>query len=492
MAVLGPITVILLGAYVAIVFFVFRDQLSGAVDTRLRTYGDSVAVSVRDSQRLPPPPAGAGQLGAIVIDDEGTVVASRRSFELFERGLKEPEKSKREGNKGRGNEEDEHRDDAEEEDESEDEEDRDEDDRVDLSRITRAASAEGTFLDLTIQGLRFRVHARSLPTVQGEWTIATLTPATARDVPVTRLLVVSLIGLGATLFVFGVLLWWAGGIAVKPLERLATSVRSIDETDPRHLDYPNDPAEVAEVGGAVDSLLKRITTSIDRERVFIADASHELRNPLGSLRAELELAVHKDDPAQLRESISGAISDVERLGRLTEDLLLLARMETGARWKMAPVHLEDVVGEVIIAHGPEAEDRGVRLKLSGEAGQVWGLEPLISRAVGNIIENAIRHAPVGSTVDVRLWPGTGFNGVDVIDRGSGIPPSEMEQIFERFARVERGRERSTGGSGLGLAIVRSITDYLGGSVQCLSGEPGRTVFSISFPSHDGRGGETNQ
>jgi hypothetical protein len=71
-------------------------------------------------------------------------------------------------------------------------------------------------------------------------------------------------------------------------------------------------------------------------------------------------------------------------------------METGARWKMEPVHLEDVVGEVIIAHGPEAEDRGVRLKLSGEAGQVWGLEPLISRAVGNIIENAIRHAPVGS------------------------------------------------------------------------------------------------
>lgn len=466
---LALVTLAVLGAFVAVVFLLFRDRLRSELDDSLKTYATEVIAAVEAGSPIPQPPIEAGQLGAAILSLDGRVIDSTLTFE----GELEPEGSGDGSGDGDGESSGEGGSDSGRENEV-----------TELSTVDallEAATSDGALVDLPGEhGTQLRAFVRQIEADGAPVVVAALAPASSSGSPADRLLVISLIALTSAVLVVVVIAYWVGGLAVRPLHRLATDVHSLDDRSlKRRVDVPGHAAEVAEVATAVNTLLSRIDQSLQRERAFVADASHELRNPLASLRAELELSSRDADPDRMRLGIQGAIEETDRLARLADDLLLLARADAG-NLKIEPISLADVASTAIVRQAKRAAAGGVSLDLMGDDVTALGAPGLVGRAVDNLIENALRYAPDGTPIQVSLWSDGSSVGIDVRDRGSGISPEERERIFDRFARVDQSRARDGGGTGLGLAIVASAMHAMGGSVQLISAEPGNTVFRLTF------------
>ena len=230
----------------------------------------------------------------------------------------------------------------------------------------------------------------------------------------------------------------------------------------------------------LNEMLARLESALQRERDFVADAGHELRTPLALLRTELELALrHAETPEELREAVRVSSEEVERLTRLSEDLLLIAGSDHG----QMPLRLESLDRRSCSRRSRDVSSggrrrRGDRSKPQRSRGCGWRVTASgSSRRLGNLVDNATRYAH--STIGLRLYAEDGQAVIEVADDGAGVPPAEADRIFERFVRLDESRERATGGTGLGLSIVREIARRHGGDVV-LSGSDG------SAPS--GRGG----
>ncbi|HET7482103.1 MAG TPA: HAMP domain-containing sensor histidine kinase [Actinomycetota bacterium] len=461
---LATVSIVILSIYLIAVFLIFRDQLRRTTDRQLVSYSATVIDAVAGGSELPPPPLDAGQVGAIVIDAGGRVVdiTTNFEFELTEQGESSGDEGSENGGEGGG------------------------DDASNggsvLNVLVHRATGAGTFLDLKGEhGTPLRAWTR-IATINGSpWVVATVAPASAASGPASQLLLVSALTLAAVIALSGGVASWTGGVVVRPLERLARDVHDLDENDPTaRVDVPAGTREVQAVANAVNSMLGRIDAALQHEKSFLADASHELRNPLAALRGELELALRDADPDRLRGGIVGAIEEVDRLSRLSDDILLLARLDVSSEVDLTPVSLRDVAMQTIVDHARQADARKIGLTVDGDDQVVRATERLAQRAVANLVDNAIRHAPEGSAVELTLWQNGTVAGIDVTDRGPGIPSADRERIFGRFARADRGRSRAAGGTGLGLAITRDIMRALGGSVTLESAEPGRTTFRVSF------------
>lgn len=455
---LAVASVVVLATYLTVVFFIFREQLQRTTDRELMSYASAVAAATAEGGALPPPPLDAGQLGAIVVDPAGRVVDVTTNFEieLTEHG------SSKNGEENSS-------------------EDGGEEGSV-LSELVARASPTGRFVNLTGEhGTPLRAWSQIITIEAAPWVVATIAPISTASRPASRLLVVSGLTLAAVLALSAGIAWWAGGLVVRPLERLATDVHNLDESHlASRVQVPDGTREVGDLATAINSMLARIDSALQHERSFLADASHELRNPLSSLRGELELALRDADPARLRAGIEGGIEEVDRLSRLSDDILLLARLDVGTEMKLGSVSLAAVAAQTILDHAQRAEARGVTLALGGDDHTVKATDLLAQRALANLVENAIRHAPRDSTVDINTWRDGDRAGIDVVDRGPGIPSAERARVFERFARVDSARSRSEGGTGLGLAITTEIMAALGGEVSLESADPGHTKFRLSF------------
>ena len=487
-AALAVVTLLTLGTYVAFVFLLFRQQLKSDLDNQLTTYGRSVTSALRAGHALPDPPLGANQLGAVVIDVDGDVTSATKAFE--------PELERAEdGNGGDANgaEGGDSGDGSGGSGESEGSEGS-HDEIGPLTTLTAAATPQGTYVNVPgREGTDLRAWARTVLLGGDRYTVAALAPASASGSPASRLVAVSGIGIAIAVALVGAVAWMSGGLAVRPLGNLTSDVHALNEQDlGQRVDVPPAPTEVAEVARAINTLLGRIEGSLSRERQFIADASHELRSPLAVLRGELELAARSKDPVTMRAGLESAIDETDRLARLADDLLLLARTEAGFAPAAQAVSLADMTGSALIQAGASAKSRDVRLSLEGEDALVVAQQALAERAIANLVENAIDYAPAGSTVDVAMWTDGDRAGVDVVDRGPGIPEAERDHVFDRFARVDESRARSLGGFGLGLAIVRSIMDAVGGSAELIASEPGRTRFRLSFRSSPSAAGDAKR
>lgn len=465
---LALVTLAVLGAFVAVVFLLFRDRLRSELDDSLKTYATEVIGAVEAGSSIPQPPIEAGQLGAAILSPDGRVIDSTLTFE----GELEPEGSGDGSGDGDGESGEGGSDSGRENEVTE---------LSTVDALLEAATSDGALMDLPGEhGTQLRAFVRQIEADGAPVVVAALAPASSSGSPADRLLVISLIALTSAVLVVVVIAYWVGGLAVRPLHRLATDVHSLDDRSlKRRVDVPGHAAEVAEVAAAVNTLLSRIDQSLQRERAFVADASHELRNPLASLRAELELSSRDADPDRMRLGIQGAIEETDRLARLADDLLLLARADAG-NLKIEPISLADVASTAIVRQAKRAAAGGVSLDLMGDDVTALGAPGLVGRAVDNLIENALRYAPDGTPIQVSLWSDGSSVGIDVRDRGSGISPEERERIFDRFARVDQSRARDGGGTGLGLAIVASAMHAMGGSVQLISAEPGNTVFRLTF------------
>ena len=271
--------------------------------------------------------------------------------------------------------------------------------------------------------------------------------------------------------------WWAVGRALRPVEAMRVRVEQIPGTAPgQRVPEPETPHELARLARTMNAMLGRLQESAERQRRFVADASHELRSPLARMRAELEVDRAHPRSADPAATSASVLEETVGLQRLVDDLLLLARGDAGALddVRTGPVDL-DVVLERLVADRrgarPRMDTRGVTpVQLRGDEAQ-------LGRALGNLLDNAVRHASGAVTVTLGEHDGTAV--VTVADDGPGIPVEERERVFERFTRLDDARS-ADGGAGLGLAIAREIAERHGGSLA-LTGSGSGARFVLRLP-----------
>ncbi len=250
---------------------------------------------------------------------------------------------------------------------------------------------------------------------------------------------------------------------------------------PDHLTDPD--TEVGQVGQALNTLLAHVESSLDARhrseqqvRQFVADASHELRTPLTTIVGYTELARRRQDPAATESALAKVEEEAARMTALVEDLLLLARIDSGRRLAHEPVDLTRLLLEAVEDARVLAPDHRWRLELPADAVpiEVTGDEAGLHQVVTNLLTNARKYTPAGTTVTVAVH----LDGFEVRDDGPGFPPDLVPVAFERFARGDASRHRE-GGIGLGLALVQAIVTAHGGTVD-LTSEPGDTRIAVRF------------
>ncbi|RLU99473.1 histidine kinase [Streptomyces griseocarneus] len=277
--------------------------------------------------------------------------------------------------------------------------------------------------------------------------------------------------------------WFTAGRVLRPVEAIRTRFA---ELSAHHLDQrvpvPPTRDEVARLAETMNSTLDRLQASVDRQRAFVSDASHELRGPLAALRAELEIALAHPGRADWAAVVEAALGDTQRLQRLTTDLLLLARLDaapaTGPPGS-GPVDMVALVREETARRRPPGR---LTLRVESVAGPlvVRGRQPLLARLLGNLLDNAERHALRSVTVTVARDEVRYRAVVHVQDDGPGIPLADRERVFERFTRLDDARTRDAGGTGLGLAIAHHVATAHGGTLRITGAGPGAR-FTITLP-----------
>ncbi|MET7703146.1 HAMP domain-containing sensor histidine kinase [Streptomyces sp. NPDC005485] len=290
--------------------------------------------------------------------------------------------------------------------------------------------------------------------------------------------------LGITLLI-GASTWFAVGRVLRPVEVIRSEFA---ELSARHLDrrvpVPRAGNEIARLAETMNSTLDRLQTAVTQQRRFVADASHELRTPLACLRTELELALHRAEDPDWPQVVHDAHEDTKRLQDLTEDLLLLARLDASHtdRQPAQAVDLTDLVRDETARRRPP---RHVTLDVHTESGPVivQGQPMLLARVLGNLLDNAERHSAGTITVRLTHEPDSREAVLDVQDDGPGIPAEDHQRVFERFTRLDDARNRDAGGSGLGLAIAHHIATAHHGTLTITPSDHG-AHFTLLLPVQD--------
>jgi len=252
--------------------------------------------------------------------------------------------------------------------------------------------------------------------------------------------------------------------------------------------------ELVGLARVVNDLLDRLENSFEQQRRFMADASHELRTPAAILRAETDVTlsrVHRTE-GEYRASVTIMQSAARRLTRIVDDLFLLARADAGHLvMRREALYLEDIVLDAARGVRQVADQRGVRVALGPVAEAPFeGDADLLGRLLLNLLDNAIKHAPEGSAVDIGMTHRDSSYEITVVDAGPGIPADAQARVFERFFRADAVRSRAetsaTSGAGLGLAIARRIAELHGGQLELTESRPGRTEFRLTLFENAGQ------
>jgi signal transduction histidine kinase len=267
--------------------------------------------------------------------------------------------------------------------------------------------------------------------------------------------------------------WRVLGAALRPVEALRTGAEEITGgARPGRLPVPDSADEIHRLAVTLNDMLHRLDAARARQRAFVADAAHELRSPLTNMRTELEVAQRLPDTTDWSALSADLLVDVERLGRLVDDLLLLARADDAGtrpafRATAERVELGGMLAEVV------ARYPGVRYHRPAAPVETVGDRDALGRIVANLLDNAIRHA--AGAVEIAVAANGAYQRITIADDGPGIPAADRERVFQRFTRLDDARARDAGGSGLGLAIVRELVRRHDGTVTLSDAEPGLRV-----------------
>jgi heavy metal sensor kinase len=299
-----------------------------------------------------------------------------------------------------------------------------------------------------------------------------------------EILVVLVLGLPVVVVLAGVGGYVLARRALAPIDHLAAESRRIT-ADRLHerLSVPNAHDEIGRLAAVINGTFARLESSFEQLRRFTADASHELRTPLSVIRGIGELGLRETrTPAEYKEAMGSMLEEVDRLTRLVDTLLQLSRGDAGTvRLSRGVVDLGDLARDVASSLSVLAEERRQRLDVASAANvRVLADRPVLRDAVTNLVDNAIKYSPEGSTITIRVDGGPEQATMTVADEGAGVPPEHRDRIFDRFYRIDEGRAREMGGTGLGLAIAKWAVEANGGQVVLEPAGKG-SVFRISLP-----------
>jgi heavy metal sensor kinase len=290
------------------------------------------------------------------------------------------------------------------------------------------------------------------------------------------------------LVVAGGLAYWLAGRSLAPVDALDKATKEITARSlDRRLPVTNANDELGRLTTTINEMIARLECSFAELRRFTADASHELRTPLAVLRTEIEVAMRQSStPEQLQGVLGSALEECDRLARLTDQLLALARHDAErALRKREAVDLAKLVAGTVELLLPLAESKGVTLKSSvGERASetvIEGESERLRQIFINLVDNAIKFTPSGGNVEVAIATTNTAVVVTIRDTGEGIPPEHLPRVFERFYRVDKARSREMGGSGLGLSIARGIVEAHGGTVLVESTVGFGSTFTVNIP-----------
>ncbi|MFY0409104.1 sensor histidine kinase [Solicola sp. PLA-1-18] len=256
--------------------------------------------------------------------------------------------------------------------------------------------------------------------------------------------------------------WVVVGRALSPVERIRSGVAAIEAANVRErVPVPETGDEVARLAVTMNEMLDRLERSQHSQRQFLSDASHELRSPLATLGATLEVVGPEPDPVDWQELRPVLVQETARMGVLVDNLLLLAKADDdGVGLQRVDVDLDDLVADERVRLGVQ---RAVEVRTHVRPARVVGDRNRLEQVLRNLVDNAVRHA--AGTVAITCDEVDGYGRLVVEDDGPGIPDGERAHVLERFVRLDAGRDRDRGGSGLGLAIVDEIVRAHGGDVQ---------------------------
>jgi len=341
---------------------------------------------------------------------------------------------------------------------------------------------------------------RVIVTTDGVRTVVSGLPTADVDDTIARL-----VALGSAITVIGVVGAAGAGLLLvrrqlRPLREVAATARSVTEMPlasgevddiPRVPPDLSDPdTEVGQVSEALNSMIGHVETALtarheseQQVRQFLADASHELRTPLTTIQgyAELTRRAEVGDVDLLQQAMGKVQTESMRMSALVEDMMLLARLDSGRPLTQHEVDVAHLVLEAVNDARVIDADRRWKVSVPDEPAVVAGDEQRLHQVISNLLTNARRHTPAGTTVKVTVSAGADSVQLEVHDDGPGLPTSLQGKEFERFTRGDSSRTRASGGAGLGLSIVQAIVEAHHGRVEVAS-SPGDTTFTVVLPS----------
>ncbi|MFD3576836.1 ATP-binding protein [Streptomyces sp. NPDC058644] len=339
----------------------------------------------------------------------------------------------------------------------------------DAARVTTgSATIDGETADYRFAAVEVNVENK------GDLTVYAGASLAAQQSAVSTALTSMLIGFPLLLAVIAGVTWLVTRRALRPVDAIRSEMAAITASEDlaRRVPEPDTHDEIARLATTTNETLAALQSSVERQRRFVADASHELRSPIASLRTQLEVgAAH---PELL--DVDGAVEDTVRLQELAADLLLLARLDAGEKPGGGHVDLAALAREELSQRTRDRAD--VRMDLKNV--EVTGSRSQLARVLGNLVNNAQRHARSHVTVATRAEGAWAV--LKVSDDGDGVPEGERDRIFERFVRLDDARTRDDGGAGLGLAIARDVAARHGGTLTVGEAPGGGALFELRIPA----------
>jgi two-component system OmpR family sensor kinase len=358
---------------------------------------------------------------------------------------------------------------------------------ISASDIDRLRAGKAVSVATDVSGVRYRVVSRAEGALGGM--VVTALPLRDVDDAVRSLEGVELLAVLAVLGVLGLVTWWMVRLGIRPLRSMTATAGAIAAGDlSQRIPERHAGTEAGDLGVALNGMLGRIeeafdlrTASEDRLRRFIADASHELRTPVTTIRgyAELYRSGALRDAGDLDEAMRRTEQEALRMGALVDDLLHLARLDQGRPLDRAPVDLAALVRDAALDAQAVAPDRAISVVAPGPS-VVLGDEARLRQVVANLVGNALVHAP-GAPVELRVGTAGSMAVLEITDSGPGMAPADAAKAFERFYRADASRQRHSGGSGLGLAIVEATVRAHGGTVEIDTEPGGGTTVRAELP-----------
>jgi heavy metal sensor kinase len=293
-----------------------------------------------------------------------------------------------------------------------------------------------------------------------------------------------------TLLLAGIGGYFLARKSLAPIAAMASQARKMGAADlGRRLPVTNERDELGHLAQTFNQLLERLQKSFEQQRRFMADASHELRTPVAILRGETEVTLAKQErsSAEYRETLTILREESCRLGQIIEDLFTLARADAGQYpLILKDTYLDEIAGEALVRARSLAASKDITLTPAIERDlPIRGDEALLQRMLLNLVDNAIKYSPPGSTVTVGCRREADHYIVSVSDNGPGIPAEVQSRVFERFFRADKARSRAeggTGGSGLGLSIARWIAEAHHGQLVLSRSDNFGSTFTASLPT----------